>query len=135
MDSPVEDGRPLTPQPAGPQPSAGAQAPKGLRQPHAPALQEATPDYDRNPSPEYPRRARQLGFEGIVLLHVWVNPDGGVDDAKIAASSGYAMLDDSALRAVKGWMFKPARRGDQPVAALVQVPIRFTLNPTAPDFP
>jgi protein TonB len=98
-------------------------------------LQAATPDYDRNPPPEYPRRARQLGFEGTVLLQVWVNSNGGVDHAKIAASSGYAMLDDSALRAVKGWRFTPARQGGQPVAALVQVPVRFTLTSSAADAP
>jgi protein TonB len=135
MDAPLEDGRFLMPQPASPRPSAGGQAPVGARQPSAPVLQAATPDYDRNPSPEYPRRARQLGFEGTVLLQVWVNSAGGVDDAKIATSSGYALLDDSALRAVKGWLFKPARRGDQPVAAWVQVPVRFTLAPPAADIP
>jgi protein TonB len=100
-------------------------------QAYAPAEQEARADYERNPSPEYPGRARQLGFEGTVQLQVKVNPNGGVDEVKIAVSSGYSMLDDAALRAVKTWVFKPARRGNQPVAAWVQVPIRFALNPSA----
>ena len=132
---PREDGRRSAAQPADPR-SPAAAAPSAA-QPTAPtaALQEATPDYDRNPPPEYPRRARQLGFEGTVLLQVWVNPAGGVDQAKIAASSGYAMLDDSALSAVKKWRFKPARRGGQPVAALVQVPVRFRLTSSGADAP
>lgn len=93
------------------------------------------PDYDRNPPPDYPRRARQLGFEGTVLIDVKVNSNGGVDEAAIAASSGYSMLDEAALLAVKQWRFKPARRGDLPVAAVVQVPVRFRLNSSAADVP
>lgn len=134
-ESPVGDGRRSAGQPAGPRPPAAAAPSEASRTAPAPALQAATPDYDRNPPPEYPRRARQLGFEGAVLLHVWVNPSGEVDHAEIAASSGYAVLDDSALRAVKGWRFKPARQGGQPVAALVQVPVRFALTSSATDIP
>jgi len=94
-----------------------------------PVLQEATPEYDKNPVPEYPRRARQLGFEGTVVLNVRINQKGGVEDVKIVVSSGYSLLDQSALRSVKAWLFKPGRRGDQPVAAWVQVPVRYTLAP------
>lgn len=134
-ESPVGDGRLSAGHPAGPRPSAAAGSSEASRTAPAPTLQAATPDYDRNPPPEYPRRARQLGFEGTVLLRVWVNPSGGVDRAEIAASSGYAVLDDSALSAVKGWRFKAARQGGQPVAALVQVPVRFALTSSATEIP
>lgn len=135
VESPVGEGRLVAGRPAGRRTPADEDPPGAHRQALASTLQAATPNYDRNPPPEYPRRARQLGFEGTVLLQVWVNPNGGVDHAKIAASSGYAMLDDSALRAVKGWRFTPARQGDQPVAALVQVPVRFTLTSSAAAAP
>jgi protein TonB len=116
--------------------AAGSGQPKAVRSPVDPAVQEeARPDYDRNPAPEYPARAKQLGFEGTVLLNVKVNPAGGVDDVKIAASSTYSMLDEAALRAAKAWVFKPARRGDQPVAAWVQVPVRYTLKPPGSRMP
>jgi len=62
---------------------------------------------------------------------VKVSENGGVEEVNIAASSGYALLDEAAQRAVKAWVFKPARRGDQPVAARVQVPVRFALSPSA----
>ena len=99
-----------------------------MRPPAVPVLESAAPDYDRNPSPDYPRRARQLGFEGTVLLDVAVNAGGGVDAVAVAASSGYAILDEAALNAVKKWRFTPARRGGMPVAARVQVPVRFALT-------
>ncbi|MGZ8200307.1 MAG: energy transducer TonB family protein, partial [Methylosarcina sp.] len=36
--------------------------------------------------------------------------------------------DESAMEAVKKWRFIPARRGDNPVASSVVVPILFSLN-------
>jgi len=63
------------------------------------------------------------------VLNVRINQKGGVEDVKIVVSSGYSLLDQSALRSVKAWLFKPGRRGDQPVAAWVQVPVRYTLEP------
>ena len=131
-----DDGSPLSAQsadsriPAASVPSAASRQP-----PAASVLQEATPEYDKNPAPEYPRRARQLGHEGTVLLNVRVNPNGGVEEVKIAASSGHSLLDESALVSVKTWRFKPARRGDQPVAAWVRVPVRYTLEPPAGRLP
>jgi protein TonB len=38
------------------------------------------------------------------------------------------VLDEAAFKAVQGWTFVPARRGDTPVAHMVEVPIRFQLK-------
>ncbi|HMV18064.1 MAG TPA: energy transducer TonB, partial [Rhodocyclaceae bacterium] len=54
--------------------------------------------------------------------------DGQPLDVGIAQSSGFARLDEAARAAVARWRFVPARQGDQPVVASVQVPIVFTLN-------
>jgi protein TonB len=125
-----EEGNPLPAQAVdGRFPIASAPAAASRQPATPPVLQEATPEYDKNPVPEYPRRARQLGFEGTVVLNVRINQKGGVEDVKIVVSSGYSLLDQSALRSVKAWLFKPGRRGDQPVAAWVQVPVRYTLEP------
>ena len=125
-----EEGNPLPAQAVdGRFPIASAPSAASRQPATPPVLQEATPEYDKNPVPEYPRRARQLGFEGTVVLNVRINQKGGVEDVKIVVSSGYSLLDQSALRSVKAWLFKPGRRGDQPVAAWVQVPVRYTLEP------
>jgi protein TonB len=131
-----DEGAPLPAQAAdGRFPIASAPS-AASRQTATPAvLQEAMPEYDKNPALEYPMRARQLGFEGTVVLNVRITQKGGVEDVKIAASSGYSLLDQSALRSVKTWRFKPARRGDQPVAAWVQVPVRYTLDPAGNRMP
>ena len=131
-----EGGGPLPAQPGdGRFPGASTPFAASRQPPGATVLQEATPEYDKNPTPEYPRRARQLGYEGTVLPNVRVNPNGGVEEVKIAVSSGHSLLDESAMLSVKTWRFKPARRGDQPVAAWVRVPVRYTLEPPADRTP
>lgn len=85
-------------------------------------------NYDRNPKPEYPRIARSRGWQGKVLLRVEVSVDGLSAAVKIEQSSGYDILDESALDAVKEWRFIPAKRGDTPVSSSVIVPIVFSLR-------
>lgn len=96
----------------------------------APSLQLPSFDaaYLDNPLPDYPLAARRLGLQGAVILRVLVSPAGLPTEIKLAQSSQSSLLDDAALRAVRRWRFVPGRRGDTPVAAWVEVPIRFRLN-------
>lgn len=87
-----------------------------------------TADYLRNPPPEYPLSARRLGQEGKVVLRVKVDPFGAPVEVHLAQSSGVMSLDRAALEAVQRWSFVPARRGEEAVAAWVEVPIRFQLR-------
>jgi periplasmic protein TonB len=96
-------------------------------QEHA-AIRESVPLYDRNPPPVYPRVARRRNYQGTVLLDVRVSADGTVAEAKVAKSSGYSVLDRSALKSVRHWLFEPARRGNRPIETWVQVPVRFELD-------
>jgi protein TonB len=91
-------------------------------------VEAAQPEYSKNPPISYPRRARRKGYEGTVLLEVLVNRNGKVDDLRILASSGYAILDRSAVNSVKSWSFKPAKKGNDTVDMWVQVPVRFKLE-------
>jgi len=88
----------------------------------------AVPRYHENPHPTYPRLARLRGHEGVVLLTVEVLPDGKVGRLQMKSSSGYALLDQSALDSVKKWSFEPGRKMGVPVAMWVDVPIRFRLH-------
>jgi protein TonB len=84
--------------------------------------------YLNNPRPAYPPIARRLGLEGLVVLRVEVSAGGAPERVAVAQTSGTSMLDDAAQKAVQGWTFVPARRGDTPVAHVVEVPIRFQLK-------
>jgi len=88
----------------------------------------AYPVYGKNMPPAYPEVARLRGYEGIVLIVAEVLPSGRVGEAKIKKSSGYSILDQSALEAVKPWKFEPAKKAGQPFTMWVEVPIKFMLQ-------
>ncbi len=77
--------------------------------------------------PPYPRRARQEGWHGRVILRLSIQPTGTVERAAIHESSGYPLLDDSAIKAATQWKFQPAKNGGFPVASTVNIPIQFDL--------
>lgn len=78
--------------------------------------------------PAYPRRARRLGQEGIVLVQARLNTDGNVLEVRQASSSGFKLLDEAAMKAVRKWEFVPARQQGKYVVSWVQVPVKFILN-------
>lgn len=92
------------------------------------AITQARPNYLKNPAPAYPRQAREKGWEGLVVLHVTVDVSGRPVDIEKETSSGYEILDESALKTVRSWRFLPARLAGVAVRSSVRVPIRFELE-------
>ncbi len=84
--------------------------------------------YLHNPEPDYPALSRRLGEEGRVILRVLVKGDGSPERLELRQSSGHARLDQAALDTVRRWKFSPARRGSEPLAAWVLVPLTFALD-------
>lgn len=84
--------------------------------------------YLDNPQPRYPPLSRRIGEQGRVILRVLVTPAGSAQQIEVRASSGHARLDDAAREAVRQWKFVPAKRGEQPVAAWVLIPVSFRLD-------
>ncbi|MFZ5482591.1 MAG: energy transducer TonB, partial [Pseudomonadota bacterium] len=84
--------------------------------------------YLDNPQPAYPVMSRKLREQGLVRLRVRVDREGRPETVNLLASSGFARLDEAATRAVQTWRFEPARQGGHPLAAWVEVPIRFNLE-------
>ena len=78
--------------------------------------------------PEYPDNARNKGWEGTVRLQILVGTEGQVEDVRVIGSSGYAELDQAALRAVRSWRFSPALQKGMPVAAWATLPVVFDLR-------
>ena len=88
----------------------------------------ATPRYRDNSRPAYPRLAQARGYEGTVLLSVEVLSDGRVGRTRVKSSSGYVLLDQSALDTMKQWSFEPGKKKGLPVAMWVDIPFRFALQ-------
>jgi len=83
--------------------------------------------YLNNPAPQYPSSAKRRNIEGKVLLEVLVDANGNAEKIVISRSSGFAILDNAALEAVKNWRFVPAKKAGKAVAAQVTVPIEFKI--------
>ena len=81
-----------------------------------------------NPHPPYPIIARKKGWEGHLILKVFVNHKGSAEKVEVIKSSGYKILDEVSLNTVKNWIFIPARQGIVDIEDQIQVPIRFILN-------
>lgn len=75
------------------------------------------------PKPSYPYEARRGGVTGSGVAQLTVNsPSGHVVNARMAQSTGNAILDNATVAALQRWRFKPG------VAESINVPITFTLS-------
>jgi len=110
---------------------APSEAPQAASPP-SPVQLDAEPDYRadylNNPRPPYPMVARRMGYNGKVILNVEVLAEGKAGQVLLHQSSGYEILDKSALQTVKTWKFSPAKRFGQPVTQWFLVPIKFSLE-------
>ncbi len=84
-------------------------------------------NYAYHPKPEYPERARREGWEGTVLVRVLVDQKGRSKSMELSRSSGFEILDQAAIEAVKKWRFQPARSGESAVESWVRIPVVFRL--------
>jgi protein TonB len=78
--------------------------------------------------PRYPESARRQGITGTTLLFFEVLANGRVGEVQIERSAGHSDLGEAAAEAIKKWRFEPARRGNQPVAVWLRMPVRFVLR-------
>lgn len=72
----------------------------------------------------YPHVARRMGWSGRVVLAFVVAEDGSVRSIQVRESSGYSVLDNSAMETVKS--VAPFPR--PPVAAEIVMPVQFQLQ-------
>jgi protein TonB len=86
------------------------------------------PGYFQNQPPEYPQLAKQMHQEGLVILRVEVDQKGIPVKVEVKQSSGYQLLDQAALKAVRRWRFQPERIGGLSVKSRVAIPVRFRLE-------
>lgn len=80
------------------------------------------------PYPPYPMVARRRGYQGRVVVRLDVAADGRATGAEVLESSGYDVLDQSAVETLRAWKLEPALTGGRPVPGSVNVPVRFRLS-------
>jgi TonB family protein len=77
-------------------------------------------------SPVYPEAARKAGVEGIVILEARTDVDGRVKNVRVLRS--VPLLDQSAMDAVRQWVYEPLTIDGRPKEAIFTTTVRFTLN-------
>jgi protein TonB len=74
---------------------------------------------------EYPPLLRGAGIGGSVVVWMFVNELGKLEEVRLQESSGHRALDEAALNVAETYRFSPARNRDEPVPVWVQFPITF----------
>ena len=73
---------------------------------------------------KFTKAAKAADVDGRVVLSCTVGVDGRVHDIKVVHSLGYG-LDESAVRALGKWKFKPARFNGKPIPWDVTIETEF----------
>jgi TonB family protein len=111
-------------QPAGPPQVASTDAVGGKIYKVGPGITAPRAIY--SPEPEYTDAARKANVNGTVVTSLIVGPDGRVRTVSVSRSLR-PDLDEQALRAIRTWVFEPARLAGEPVAVQLQVEATFRL--------
>jgi protein TonB len=84
-------------------------------------------NYLNDPVVYYPEAARLSGIEGTTFVRVLINADGTVAEASVKKTSGNALLDKEALRAIRKTRFKAYRENGVALPFYTVAPIAFSL--------
>ena len=76
---------------------------------------------------DYPRSEDEEPVEAVVELDIVVGKDGLVTEASVARSAGEA-FDEAAVAAARQFVFEPARKDWEPIAARIRYRYVFELN-------
>jgi protein TonB len=79
------------------------------------------------PDPKFSEEARKAKYQGTVLLRVIITADGKAQNIRVVKGLGLG-LDEQAVEAVRGWVFKPAiGPAGKPVATETTIEVTFRL--------
>jgi TonB family protein len=79
----------------------------------------------RNVSPVYPEIAKQARVQGVVILEATIGPRGDVTAVRVLR--GAPLLDQSAIDAVKQWVYEPTVLNGVPVPVIMTVTVSYKL--------
>jgi TonB family protein len=80
----------------------------------------------QSPQPEYSEEARIAKIQGTVYISLEVGPDGLARNIQVLQGIGLG-LDESAVEAIRQWIFQPGTKDGQPVTVAASVEVNFRL--------
>lgn len=78
--------------------------------------------------PPYPYLARRRGVEGYVDIRFLVDLEGNVRHLEVLKAEPNGVFEETVLRTVRRWRFKPGRKDGMPVETWVETSVRFSLD-------
>ena len=78
--------------------------------------------------PVYPEIAQEAGIEGTVVVQVFVDKKGRVQDTLILKGIPNTGLDEAAVTAIKKTRFRPAKQRERAVGVWISIPVNFRLK-------
>lgn len=77
---------------------------------------------------EYPPLLRDAGIGGTVVVYLFIDEEGTVQNTRVHTSSGHTSLDEAALRVGNVMRFSAAMNRDKKVPVWVSLPITFQVR-------
>jgi protein TonB len=87
-----------------------------------------TPISSPNPDDMYPSAARNAGQEGRPVINFCTDERGRITTTEVAESSTFPLLDEAAMKVVRGGRFKPATQEGKAIASCARIPVKFQLK-------
>ena len=81
----------------------------------------------KSAAPTYPRRARQMGIEGYIIMNFSISPDGMIEDISVAEAAPSKAFVRSATRAVQAMQFPPCMSNGL-ATRVTDVSIKYDFN-------
>lgn len=78
--------------------------------------------------PVYPEIAQEAGIEGTVVVQVFVDKKGRVQDTLILKGIPNTGLDEAAVKAIRKTRFRPAKQRERAVGVWISIPVNFRLK-------
>ncbi len=75
---------------------------------------------------DFSEEARKAKFSGVVIVNLWVGPDGVPSHVHVLRPTGMG-LDQKAVEAVQQYRFKPAMENGKPVTVEMNVEVNFQI--------
>lgn len=79
-------------------------------------------------SPRYPDIAQEAGIEGTVVIQVFIDKKGRVQQMQVLKGIPNTGLDEAAMEAIRKTRFTPAKQRDRPVGVWISIPVNFRLK-------
>ncbi len=76
---------------------------------------------------KYPEAAKARKIQGTIVMRALVSETGNIIDIKVVSSPN-KLLEDAAVKTVRGWVYEPARKEGVPVKVWIPVSMAFQVS-------